>query len=296
MIELILPLVLVIQDIEAKPFPSPLSRGRIAGWDVPDTSNTLADEWLDAVEMPYSQVTAEPLVSTGRTSHWDDISISDILAFLLLGTMLGLAYIGSRPRPSAHEVQNRALETAQELVGAKLGAEQARWAAAKIVQLAPFIGRNARQADLGDMWTFFDMTISQGAGVRCEHALRVKLKANLNRHRLLLHPDKNSHPQAEQTFKFMESCHARLIRTYARQSAETMHQRTRREEQEYHQEEAQRLRREQEQRDLLKQIRREEDAKMFWENTRGKLMENIWCKAGLTYLLSGMAPCMHRTD
>lgn len=100
--------------------------------------------------------------------------------------------------------------------------------------------RSAREAelriDLDEMWGFFNL---EPPGSRRSMAdsdpLLQQLKSKLNRQRLLFHPDKNGHPEAEKTFKFLEVCHQKLMLAYTRQK-ESVHQRTRREEEELKQE------------------------------------------------------------
>ena len=116
---------------------------------------------------------------------------------------------------------------ARGLVGLKLGTEQALKAAEKIVQLRPFV--QGRSCTKEQIWGFFDLPPTR---FREEDVMtmQAKLKTKLNRMRLLLHPDKNCHPDAEQTFKFLEQCHGRLVNVRQR---ETVRERTMREEHEF---------------------------------------------------------------
>merc|ERR1712224_731761 len=78
------------------------------------------------------------------------------------------------------------------------------------------------------------MTVAPGSRFAASDNKVQTLKAKLNRQRLLFHPDKNGHPDAEKTFKFLEQCHQRLT-IYCVQGSgrsESMADRTRREEQE----------------------------------------------------------------
>eukprot|EP00746_Dinoflagellata_sp_MGD_P147295 gnl/MRDRNA2_/MRDRNA2_79664_c0_seq2.p1 gnl/MRDRNA2_/MRDRNA2_79664_c0~~gnl/MRDRNA2_/MRDRNA2_79664_c0_seq2.p1 ORF type:complete len:311 (+),score=69.08 gnl/MRDRNA2_/MRDRNA2_79664_c0_seq2:114-1046(+) len=101
------------------------------------------------------------------------------------------------------------------------------------------------------------------------------LKAKLNRQRLLFHPDKNAHPEAEQTFKFLEQCHQRLV-TYRIQStrrSESHAEKTKREEQELFQEQEKRRKQMEEFRAQEERIARDEEQKLRKEEASRTRLE-----------------------
>merc|ERR1712224_848592 len=117
---------------------------------------------------------------------------------------------------------------ARKLVGTKLSEEQAGRAADLIMKLEPFVS-GKRTAGLDEIWTFFDMQKPPGNSFTEGDATAKSLRGKMNRQRLLLHPDKNAHPEAEKTFKFLEQCNQRLAQSYTRCS-ESSRQKTQREE------------------------------------------------------------------
>lgn len=150
---------------------------------------------------------------------------------------------------------------ARQLVGTRMSEEQATKAVDKILALRPHVDR-VDPIDLDDMWGFFDLDApSSRRSMDPTDPLLQKLKGKLNRQRLLFHPDKNGHPEAEKTFKFLEVCHRKLMTSYTRQT-ESVHQRTRREEEELKQEEARRQKQEEERRAQMALLEREEEEKM----------------------------------
>jgi len=165
----------------------------------------------------------------------------------------------AKPSPTRPETPRSA---ARSLVGTRLGAEQAAKAAEKIVSLRPFVeGRQA--ATLNSIWGFFDISVPSGvASFDPQDKVVQDLKAKLNRLRLLMHPDKNGHPEAEPTFKFLEQCHQRLVGAFVRRAghaSESVQQRTRREEEELKRDEARKRRQEDERREAAARLQREED-------------------------------------
>lgn len=163
---------------------------------------------------------------------------------------------------------------ARALVGDRLSAEQAAKAAEKILALRRFVNGDS-VATLGQIWGFFDMPVPSGTTFNSKDPAVQTLKSKLNRVRLLLHPDKNGHPDAERTFKFLEQSHQRLLASCVRgdvRSAESVHQRTRREEQELKEEQAKRQREEAAFRESEERRQREEDEKM--ERQRREEEEN----------------------
>ncbi|CAK9067172.1 unnamed protein product [Durusdinium trenchii] len=139
--------------------------------------------------------------------------------------------------------------------------EQATKAAEKILALRSYVDR-LDPIDLDEMWGFFDLDApASRRSMDASDPLLQKLKGKLNRQRLLFHPDKNGHPEAEKTFKFLEVCHRKLMTAYTRQT-ESVHQRTRREEEELKQEEARRQKQEAERRAQMELLEKEEEEKM----------------------------------
>lgn len=152
---------------------------------------------------------------------------------------------------------------ARSLVGTRLGAEQAAKAADAILALEPFVSGN-RTASLDDIWTFFDLPRPSGGSFQESDAVAKSLRAKLNRQRLLLHPDKNGHPDAEKTFKYLEQCNRRLTDSCMRRtpgSYETSAQRTRREEEEL-KKESQRRQKEEEERLAAEAERRRQEEEL----------------------------------
>jgi len=165
------------------------------------------------------------------------------------------------PRPNpARPVSPRT--TAQALVGTRLGAAQAMRAAEAIVSLAPFVA-GRRSPALDEIWGFFEMPKPPGGCFNEKDAVAQTLKTKLNRQRLLLHPDKNAHPDAELTFKFLEQCHMRLVGACMRTSGwtESVAQRTRREEEELKLDQERRRKQEAERRAFELERQRQEDEK-----------------------------------
>lgn len=117
-------------------------------------------------------------------------------------------------RLAPHKTET-ALATAQRLVGSRLSVEQAAKAAEKIIAMRPFV-EGRQSVSLSLTWSFFEMPVPQESKLDPQDAVVQALKANLNRQRLLLHPDKNGHPDAERTFKFLEDCHVRLTTSFVR--------------------------------------------------------------------------------
>ena len=112
---------------------------------------------------------------------------------------------------------------------------------------------------LDDIWLFFELP---------RNATEQELRSKMKRQRLLLHPDKNQHPDAEKTFKFLEQCNQRLIDCCMRRSSghnESAAQRTRREEDELRKEEEKRKKQEEEWQATQEKIRREEEEKIKQE-------------------------------
>ncbi|CAE8616966.1 unnamed protein product [Polarella glacialis] len=153
------------------------------------------------------------------------------------------------------------------LVGARLSTEQARTAAEKIVALRLHVaGQQPPSLDL--VWSFFDMPVPSGLAFDSQDQVFQSLKAKLNRQRLLFHPDKNCHPEAELTFKFLEQCHQRLVRAFTRGGGESVHQRTRREEEELKKEQERRRQEKEEWRRIQEQRRQEEEQRARDEEVR----------------------------
>lgn len=149
----------------------------------------------------------------------------------------------------------------RKLVGDRLGAAQADRAAEKILALAPFVS-GRRRPSLDEIWGFFDMSVPPYSPHGVQDSVVQQLRGKLNRQRLLMHPDKNAHPEAERTFKFLEQCHERLVGAVSRRGsrvAESAHQRAQREEQELESERRQRAQQERERRLREEQLAREED-------------------------------------
>lgn len=171
-------------------------------------------------------------------------------------------------RPSAPQKPDTPRTTARRLVGSRLSAEQAAKAAEKIVSMRPFV-EGQKAASLNLTWSFFDMPLPEENSFDPQHRVVQTLKAKLNRQRLLLHPDKNGHPDAERTFKFLEECHSRLTKAFVRHinRYESVQQRTQREEAELHKDNERRIQQEAERKVAQEQMQREEDAK-FDQNQR----------------------------
>lgn len=112
------------------------------------------------------------------------------------------------------------------------------------------------------MWSFFDMEPPSERTLDQQHPVMQTLKAKLNRQRLLFHPDKNCHPEAEKTFKFLEQCYQKLFAAFAVRNNETIHQRTRREEEELKKEQALRKEQEEARRVQEERIHREEEDRL----------------------------------
>ena len=92
-----------------------------------------------------------------------------------------------------------------------------------------------REATLDQIWTFFDVPKPSGNSFREGDAVSKTLRGKINRQRLLLHPDKNAHPAAEKTFKYLEQCNQRLTNSCMRKDAgrgESAKQKAEREERE----------------------------------------------------------------
>lgn len=160
-----------------------------------------------------------------------------------------------KPKPLSPRSQ------ARQLVGTRMSEEQAAKAVDKILALRSYVDR-VEPIDLDEMWGFFDLDPpASRRSMDPTDPLLQRLKGKLNRQRLLFHPDKNGHPEAEKTFKFLEVCHRKLMTSYTRQT-ESVHQRTRREEEELKQEEARRQKQEEERRAQMELLEREEEEKM----------------------------------
>ena len=98
---------------------------------------------------------------------------------------------------------------ARELVGSRLNADHAEKAARIIIMLKPFMdGKRTPFPD--ELWGFFDMERPHKPRLDADDPIIKTLRGKLNRQRLLLHPDKNAHPDAEQSFKYLENSFARL--------------------------------------------------------------------------------------
>jgi len=177
-----------------------------------------------------------------------------------------------RSRQAASQPPKSPRSAALELVGSRLAAEQATRAAEKIVFLKPFV-EGKQVVSLETIWTFFDLPVQPG-GKNFEPDDKViqGLKSKLNRQRLLLHPDKNGHPEAEKTFKFLEQNYQRLmqcaVRKVGARASESVQQRTRREEEELRVEEQRRQRQEEERQAAAAKLQRDEDERHereIWE-------------------------------
>eukprot|EP00930_Biecheleria_cincta_P068188 TRINITY_DN5538_c0_g1_i2.p1 TRINITY_DN5538_c0_g1~~TRINITY_DN5538_c0_g1_i2.p1 ORF type:complete len:473 (-),score=95.28 TRINITY_DN5538_c0_g1_i2:53-1471(-) len=176
--------------------------------------------------------------------------------------------------PSAKPAQPPSPRTAaRALVGNRLSEEQVKTAAEKILALQPYVTCEKDNVALEHMWSFFDMPIPEGLSFDPQHRVIQALKAKLNRQRLLFHPDKNCHPDAEKTFKFLEVCHQKLVKAFVRQRHETVHQRTRREEEELKQEEERRRKQEEERRHQMAIIQKEEEERQQFEEEQRKRAE-----------------------
>jgi len=151
---------------------------------------------------------------------------------------------------------------ARKLVGDRLGEAQAERAAELILKLEPYVD-GKKTAYLDDIWTFFDVPKPPGNSFSEGDSTAKSLKGKLNRQRLLLHPDKNGHPQAEKTFKFLEQCNQRLQDTCMRGGRrESARQRTQREEEELHREKEER-RKQEEERAAAEEKRKQEEDERF---------------------------------
>jgi len=162
------------------------------------------------------------------------------------------------PRPHERALPETPRSAAKRMVGSRLSTEQA---AEKIMALQPYV-KSRKVAQLTAIWGFFDMEVPRSKSLDPQDRIMQTLKTKLNRLRLLLHPDKNSHPDAEATFKFLEQCHQRLMSSFcskSSRSAETVHQRTRREEEELRVEAERRRQHEEAWRRAEEQRQREED-------------------------------------
>ncbi|CAE7039599.1 gnl [Symbiodinium sp. KB8] len=164
-----------------------------------------------------------------------------------------------KPKPKPKPLSPRS--QAKELVGSRMSPEQAQKAAEKIISLRSYVER-ADPINLDEMWAFFDMPApTSSRSMDPSDPVMQTLKGKLNRQRLLFHPDKNGHPEAEKTFKFLEVCHQKLMRAYTRQG-ESVHQRTRREEEELKKEEERRKKQEEERRAQMALIEKEEEERV----------------------------------
>lgn len=162
---------------------------------------------------------------------------------------------------------------ARALVGNRLSEEQVKAAAEKILALQPYVTGEKDNVALEQMWTFFDMPIPDGLSFDPQHRAIQSLKAKLNRQRLLFHPDKNCHPDAEKTFKFLEVCHQKLVKAFVRQRQESVHQRTRREEEELKREEERRRKQEEEMRHQMESIQKQEEERQQFEEDQRRRAE-----------------------
>lgn len=160
----------------------------------------------------------------------------------------------------------------EDLVGTKLGKDKAGEAAHLIKQLEPFVS-GTRAAGLDEIWTFFDMKKPRGKNFSEGDATAKTLHGKMNRQRLLLHPDKNSHPKAEQTFKFLEQCHQRLVQSYTR-SRESKEEKAQREEEETRKAVEKKRKEEADGQARLEKIRREEEAKHRREEQKAQKAES----------------------
>merc|ERR1719389_38556 len=99
------------------------------------------------------------------------------------------------------------------------------------------------------IWGFLDMQAPSQNRLDPQDPVLKTLRAKMNRQRLILHPDKNGHPDAEKTFKYLEQSYQRLTGVFLRKDSrrnESVHQRTRREEDELREEQERRRREEEE--------------------------------------------------
>ncbi|CAE7601622.1 gnl [Symbiodinium natans] len=164
-----------------------------------------------------------------------------------------------KPKPKPKPLSPRS--QAKELVGSRMSPEQAQKAAEKILSLRSYVERTD-PINLDEMWAFFDMPApTSSRSMDPSDPIMQTLKGKLNRQRLLFHPDKNGHPEAEKTFKFLEVCHQKLMRAYTRQG-ESVHQRTRREEEELKKEQERRQKQEEERRAQMALIEKEEEERV----------------------------------
>mmetsp|Transcript_1521 Transcript_1521/g.3200 ORF Transcript_1521/g.3200 Transcript_1521/m.3200 type:complete len:505 (-) Transcript_1521:81-1595(-) len=172
----------------------------------------------------------------------------------------------SHSRPEAPAPPKSPRTAAREAIGTRMNSEQAAKAAEKIVALQRYVS-GTRVASLDDFWEFFDMPHPgrDRMWFLASDPVIQTLKSKLNRQRLLMHPDKNSHPDAEKTFKYLEQCHQRLTSAFVRddpKQRENVHQRTRREEEELRQEETRRRAQEEERARFEEKRAREEEERL----------------------------------
>jgi len=158
---------------------------------------------------------------------------------------------------------------ARTLVGTRLSSEQAARAADLILLLEPFVD-GKRVAQLEDIWTFLDVPKPPGNSFWEGDSTAKQLRSKLNRQRLLLHPDKNGHPSAERTFKFLEQCNDRLTKSCMRSVArsESSAEKMRREEQELQKEDERRRREEAQRKEQEEKRMREEEERERLEEER----------------------------
>lgn len=163
---------------------------------------------------------------------------------------------------------------ARELVGNRLNSEQATKAAEKIICLRPYVSGQL-SATLDQLWSFFDMNVAAGSRFDANDKVIQTLKAKLNRQRLLFHPDKNGHPEAEKTFKFLEQCHQRLTIYCVKKAgrSESMVDKTRREERELFEEQEKRRKQMEEFKAQEDKLAREEEEKVRKEENHRQRLE-----------------------
>lgn len=168
--------------------------------------------------------------------------------------------VAPKPAPKPEPPQSPRTQ-ARSLVGSKLSSEQAAKAADAILMLQPYV-EGKRTATVDQIWTFFDVPKPPGNSFREGDAVSKTLRGKINRQRLLLHPDKNAHPAAEKTFKYLEQCNQRLTNSCMRKEAgESAKQRAEREERERHEETERRRKQEEERLAKEAERQREEDEK-----------------------------------
>jgi len=123
------------------------------------------------------------------------------------------------------------------------------------------------QPYISDLWDFFEMERPKDISFKEGDPLAKTLKGKINRQRLLLHPDKNAHPDAAETFKFLEQCYQRILDTcQQKQHYETAREKAKREEDEMKKEAEKRKREEEEFAARAEQIRKEEEEKWKQES------------------------------